>query len=266
MEYIRIDDIGASTKKYLIYGKNSFKIGNKYRRIAPAFISNFLFIKNLPFISGWGSYKEMDAKNWIELLSILKKNKVVLNAAITACWVEKDGSLIRFDKKFPESCEVIKQGIKDNLIYILNHGLTHCIPGKHLPLLFKSNQKFHREFNDFLTLEDQTYHLESSQNIFNDIFGEYPDIFVPPGNVYNENTLKALNKVGLKYIQCHRNITNEPTQPTDQILNFYGIKHINNDKVLVIHDRDLIHKSISSFVNYTKNNKCKSMRNIHNNL
>ena len=41
----------------------------------------------------------MDEKILIRLLSILK-NKIILNVAIKACWVENDGSLTRFDKKF----------------------------------------------------------------------------------------------------------------------------------------------------------------------
>ena len=57
----------------------------------------------------------------------LNENKIILNVALTACWVNKEGNLIKFNEKFPSQTEVIREGINKKLIYILNHGLTHCI-------------------------------------------------------------------------------------------------------------------------------------------
>ncbi len=256
MKYLRIDDIGASSKNYLIYGHNSFNIKNRYRRIAPAFITNFLFVKNLPFISGWAVYREMNFNHWINVLNFLERNNATLNVAITACWVEQDSKLTRFDKKFPESAEIIKYGVKRNLLYILNHGLTHCIPGKHLPLKFRSNQKFHREFNNFLDFKKQILHLESSQEILGNIFGDYPKILVPPGNVYNEDTLKSLDKIGLRTIQCDRNLS---FQPDKEKLDFYNIKHIDNTEVEVIHDRDIVKSNPDYIGKFAKKNEFKNM-------
>ncbi len=260
MKFLRIDDIGASSKHFLVYGKNSFYVNGKYRRILPEFITNFLFFKRLPIFSGWGVYPELNFDNWLYILNYLENNKFILNVAITACWVENDNSLTRFDKKFPESCEIIKYGIKKNLIYVLNHGLTHCIPGKHLPRLFKSNQKYHREFSKYLNFESQLLHLEKSQEILGEIFDKKPEIFVPPGNVYNEDTLKVMNKIGLKIIQCDRNRSH---QPSDLLLNKYEINHINNKETLAFHDRDIIKAKKNSFFknqNFSKGSEFISMK------
>ena len=55
--------------------------------------------------------------------------------------------LIPFHKDFQIALK-LKEGIKNNLIEVANHGLT-CVVGKHLPRLFSSNRKFHREFWDY---------------------------------------------------------------------------------------------------------------------
>ena len=259
MKYLRIDDVGASSKKFLIYGHNSFKINHRYRRLAPAFVTNFLFIKHIPFISGWAVYKEMTFNHWINVLNFLERNNAILNVAITACWVEKDGTLTRFDKKYPESAEIIKYGVKRNLLYILNHGLTHCIPGKHLPLKFRSNQKFHREFSNFLNLKKQILHLERSQEILENIFGNYPKILVPPGNVYNEDTLISLKKVGIKTIQCDRNLR---YQPEEEKLAIHNIRHIDNSEVEVIHDRDIVKNNPDYLKKFAENNKFNNMSQL----
>ena len=251
MNFIRIDDIGASTKEFNLYGRNTFSI---YKRIIslPPFITNFLFMKRLPLFSGWAKYRELEFNDWIEIINILKEKNAKLNIAITACWVNKDGELKRFDEKFPEQTEIIKYGIKENLFYILNHGLTHCIPGKHKPLRFKSVQKFHREFTSFLPLEKQFMHLSESQRILEETFEVRPKILTPPGNMYNEDTLISMKEIGLYNIQCDRNTSH---QPNDEILLKYGIKHISNKNICVIHDRDIV-KSNPRFFNKLMSQSC----------
>ena len=236
MNFIRIDDIGASTKEFNVYGRNTLSI-NKKTVSFPPIISNFLFMKRFPLFSGWAKYKELEFNNWIEIINTLKENNSKLNIAITACWVNENGELQRFDEKFPEQVEIIKFGVKENLLYILNHGLTHCIPGRHRPLRFQSGQKFHREFTSFLSLEKQYMHLRESQRILKEIFGKSPKILTPPGNMYNEDTLISMKELGLFIIQCDRNTSH---QPSDEILLKYCIKHIPNENIKVIHDRDIV--------------------------
>ena len=236
MNFIRIDDIGASTKEFNLYGRNTFSI---YKKIIsfPPILSNFLILKRIPFLSGWAKYRELEFNDWLEIINILKARNSKLNIAITACWVNKNGELQNFKDKYPEQVEIIKYGVKENLFYILNHGLTHCIPGRHLPLKFGSVQKFHREFTSYLSLEKQFMHLRESQRILEEIFGKRPRILTPPGNMYNEDTLISMKKIGLNIIQCDRNKSH---QPSDEILLNYGIKHIPNDNIQVIHDRDIV--------------------------
>ena len=260
MGFIRIDDVGASTKEFNLYGKNTLKIKNRIISFPPI-ISNFLFMKRLPIFSGWAKYKELEYNDWIRIIEVLKEKKSRLNVAITACWVNKNSELKRFDEKFPEQVEIIKYGIKEGLIYLINHGLTHCIPGKHLPLRFSSVQKYHREFTKFLPLEKQFMHLKESQRILKEIFGQEPLIFTPPGNMYNENTLISMQKLGLKTIQCERNISH---QPSDIMLTKYGIKHICNKNIFVIHDRDIVKGNSNYFENIMSNSYLKNADSLKN--
>ncbi len=241
--FLRIDDIGASSKEFEYYGKNSVKVFGKFLPL-PELLTNFLFFKKFPLWSGWAKYKELSSEDWIRIINFLSQNNVILNVALTACWVNKEGNLIKFNEKFPSQTEVIKDAINKKLIYILNHGLTHCIPGKHMPMRFKSNQKYHREFSNYLNFDDQFKHLEKSQRIIFEIFGFYPKILVPPGNQYNLDTLKSMNKLNMKYIQCHRDKSH---QPSDYYLKKFNIKHIDNSKVEVLHDKDIVTKGLKYF-------------------
>jgi len=126
---LRIDDIGASTKRYEVYSKKMF--------------GNFLFLKYLPGFKAWGPYDEMDDAQWQKVLDLLIKYSAKLTVGITASWVDRDGDLVPFPEKFPVQAGVIKQGWKEGLLEIASHGLTHCVLGKHLPRFFSSNRKYH---------------------------------------------------------------------------------------------------------------------------
>lgn len=260
--FLRIDDIGASSKKFEYYGKNSIKIFGKYLPL-PELLTNFLFFKKFPLWSGWAKYDELSTDEWITIINFLKENNLTLNVALTACWVTKEGTLIKFSEKFPSQTDIIKDGINKKLIYILNHGLTHCIPGRHMPMRFKSNQKYHREFTKYLNYDNQLKHLEDSQKIIFEIFGFHPKILVPPGNKYNLDTLKSMNKLNMKYIQCNRD---ESHQPSDNDLKKYNIRHIDNTNVVVLHDKDIVYHGLNYFhsINNFSNTKYYSMRKLLN--
>ena len=260
--FLRIDDIGASSKKFEYYGKNSIKIFGKFLPL-PELLTNFLFFKKFPLWSGWAKYDELSSEDWISIIDFLGENNLTLNVALTACWVNEKGTFIKFIEKFPYQTEIIRDGINKKLIYILNHGLTHCIPGRHLPMRFKSNQKYHREFTKYLGYDDQLKHLHDSQNIIFEIFGFYPKILVPPGNQYNLDTLKAMNKLNMQYIQCDRNKSH---QPSDNDLKEFNIKHIDNSNVIVLHDKDIVTKGLNYFNSIDNFSKTKfhSMRKLLN--
>ena len=162
-----------SSKKFEYYGKNSIKIFGKYLPL-PELLTNFYSLK-IPLWSGWAKYDELSSDEWITIINFLKENNLTLNVALTACWVTKEGTLIKFSESFISN-DIIKDGINKKLIYILNHGLTHCIPGRHMPMRFKSNQKYHREFTKYLNYDNQLKYLEDSQKIIFEIFGFHPKI------------------------------------------------------------------------------------------
>jgi peptidoglycan/xylan/chitin deacetylase (PgdA/CDA1 family) len=216
---LRIDDIGASTKQFEIYSKSRF--------------GNFLCLKYLKFFRAWGPYREMELGEWKQVFKILKKYGARLTVCVTAAWVEKDGGLIPFPEKFPREAEILKNGFKDGLLEIANHGLTHCVVGKHLPRLFSSNRKYHREFWDWIPREIHFKHIETSQKILQDWIGEKITTLIPPGNVYSADTLEAAEENGIKMINSYKNLHTETL-----------VKIIDEANVIAFHDRELILESV----------------------
>lgn len=219
----RIDDVGASSKQFEVYSN--------------LFLGNFLFLKYLPTFAAWGPYHELEYTTWVKICEILQKYRAKVTVAITASWVEKDSRLIPFPKKLPSQANILLKGVRSNLIEIANHGLTHCVVGKHLPKLFSSNRKFHREFWDWVAEEIHYKYLAESQKILQDYFGKVVT-FVPPGNVWTKDTEKAAFANGLKYL-C----TKSDLVKTGEKSN--GLTYIGDSEALVIHDRDIVKKGIS---------------------
>jgi len=216
---LRIDDIGASSKEYEVYS-------NKWQGLG-----NFLIFKYLPYFKAWGPYRELNSIELQEMLSILEKNHAKLTVAITAAWVNKDGSLAPYPEKFPEQANILKEGLEQGLLEIANHGLTHCIETNNmfLPRLFTSNRKYHREFWSWRPEIEHDEHLKKSQEILSNYFKTNIVTLVPPGNVYSDATLVAAKKYGIKYINCNT---------ADTVIN--GINIISNNNVTAFHDRELI--------------------------
>ena len=192
---LRMDDVGASTKHFEVYSKVPF--------------GNFLFLKYMPLLRAWSAYDEIKTEQWKGIFEYLYKEEAKISIGLTASWVEKDGSLTPFPEKYPEQANIIKQAYQDGLVEIANHGLTHCVVGKHLPKLFSSNRKYHREFWDWLSQEVHDQHILKSQEIFDSWLGEKPTVLVPPGNVYSEKTLSAAESNNIKMINSSSRINNE---------------------------------------------------------
>ncbi len=212
---LRMDDVGASSKKFEIY--------SKYR------LGNFLFFKYYYPFKAMGPYDELSANQWDTIFEILDNHNAKLTVGLTAGWVDKNNNIIPFDEKFPKQTEKIKEGIKKNLIEISNHGLTHCVVGKHKPKLFSSNRRFHREFWDYLDQDIHDEHIFQSQTLIKNWLGYEPYSFVPPGNVYSPKTLKSLSKTRISIINASKKLD----------CDFNQIRFVNNDNVFPFHDRDL---------------------------
>lgn len=212
---LRIDDIGASSKKYEIYSK--FHGGN------------ILFLKYMQCFRAWGSYREMTVTEWNSVFNILEKFNAKLTVAVTAAWVEADGTLVPFSGKFQEEAAKLKEGVKAGLLDIANHGLTHCVVGKHLPRLFFSNRKFHREFWSWIDPEVHFEHIKRSQQILQNYFEMCIETLVPPGNVFAESTIIAARENGIKVINCYT-----------ESRNVNGVRILGEENVTSFHDRELV--------------------------
>jgi len=218
---LRIDDIGASSKKFEVYSKRFKGLGN------------ILFFKHLPWFRSWGPYRELSADEWEQIFNILQEFNARLTVGVTACWVERNGSLVPFPRKFKKQADTLKSGLKAGLIEIANHGLTHCVVGKHLPRLLRSNRKFHREFCHWVDDDVHLEHVKMSQKILQDYFEVTITTFVPPGNMYTDATIAASRKFGIKVINCHTE---------DNFKN--GIRILSDEKVFAFHDRELVFQGI----------------------
>lgn len=182
----RMDDVGASTKQFEVYSKSS--------------LGNFLMLKYFPPFKAWGPYEELTAGDWEKIIKLLNEANSKITVAVTAAWVEKNGNLTPFSKKFPLQAKILKDACEKGIIEIANHGLTHCVVGKHLPKIFSSNRKFHREFSDYIPEKVIAVHLDESQKILEDFFKIKVVTFTPPGNTYTNFTWKYAQKIGLKYL------------------------------------------------------------------
>lgn len=227
----RIDDIGASSKYFNQHGKKLFKYKNVSYFCFP--LANFWFFKRIRPFKKWAPYKELTSREWVEFLEIFKKYKIVPIVSITACWVEKDSSFIPFPDKFPKQAQVLKQAFLKNKIIIANHGLTHCVVGKHRPNFWSSNKKFYREFWPWLDEKVHKEHILESQKILEDFFERPVKIFVPPGNVWSYKTYRAFKKTNIKTVLANRYML-------DSNQKMQEIEFINDEKGFFrLHDREL---------------------------
>ena len=219
--FLRIDDIGASTKTYEQYSRS-----HSLLNIGP--------LKHRSLFGSWGPYRELRPSDWIFILELLAQYKAHLNVAITAAWVEKDSTCTPFPDKYPEIVPLLIYGQSEGLITILNHGYTHCVVGSHTPHFLRGNRKFHREFWDYQPYHLHNYHISRSQQILTETFSCSPRIFVPPGNVYSTKTLAACASAGISAINTNSLLSSSTP------LNF-----ISNKSVIAFHDRELVLHGIS---------------------
>lgn len=231
---LRIDDIGASSKRYEVYSKKNF--------------GNFLFFKYFKPFKAWGPYRELRANEWEQIILLLQKYSAKLTIGITASWVNFDGTLTAFDQKFPEQLSVINKGVQQGCFEVANHGLTHCVLQKNMfrPKLFQSNRTYHREFWDWIDQETHEKHIQASQDILQRSFGLKPQVLIPPGNVYSEKTLRACPQNGLQLVNCN---TKTDTSRIPKIL--------SNEHIFAFHDKELVEHGISWLEQALLNNSNK---------
>ena len=221
---LRIDDIGACAKHFEVYSDHSFRLGP-----IRVWYGNWLFLKYISPFKKWGPYRELSSEEWFEVFELLNQFRAKLTVGVTATWVDRSGQLIPFPKIFPEEAETLKDGLESGLLEIANHGLTHCVVGKHLPRLFSSNRQYHREFWGWLPREVHFDYLQQSQSILQDFFETEITTLIPPGNVFCQHTIDAAEANGIKRINCLAGNSHNS-----------HVRIIGNESVVDFHDREIV--------------------------
>jgi peptidoglycan/xylan/chitin deacetylase (PgdA/CDA1 family) len=225
------------------------------KHVPISILSNFLFLKYLPGLRKRWPYRELNASEWEDIFKILERNRAKLTVGITATWVEEDGSLVPFFEKFPKESEILKRGLESGIIEVANHGLTHCVIGKQRPRFFSSNRKFHREFWSWIPVELHREHLKRSQQLLSQYFGCQIVTFVPPGNVWREDTEKIAFEYGIRFLssthqKCQTGIRNN------------GLIYIGGANVIAFHDRDVVLNGIQWLENLIRSNSDKELLTV----
>ena len=231
MYQVRIDDIGASTKQFEQYGKKILK----YKDISYFYfpLADWGFFKRIRPFQGWGPYEELTVEEWKKILEVFESHTIQPLVAVTASWVEHDGTLTPFPQKFPEEAQFLKQAADAGKVTIANHGLTHSVIGRHLPHPFRGNRNDHREFWPWMPAEIHDEHIEKSQEILESFFERKITILVPPGNVWSSKTYVAAQKYGITKIICNRYMLD-----SDELME--GVEFIDDRKGYInLHDREL---------------------------
>src|SRR2546425_8610615 len=150
---IRMDDVGAASKRHEVYGRTRLSVGP----VRVPFPGNLLWLKYLPPIKRWGPYRELTASEWHGILETLTASGARMTVGVTAAWVEDDGRLTPFPRKFPDAARAIREGVDARLLEVANHGLTHCLLENRAfrPRLWAGNRSYHREFYEFVPAEAQ---------------------------------------------------------------------------------------------------------------
>jgi hypothetical protein len=198
---LRIDDFGASSKRYERHRGKLF------------------------------AYREVTARELNELWIWLARRQSACTLAITACWVERDGTLTPYPQKFPLQAHTIRQGIAAGVFEVACHGLTHCIPGQHVRPWYslRSNRQWHREFIDALDVDVQVQHLTLAKQILEDYFAVPVTTLVPPGNAIPRWAVERARGLGYATVTCRAR----------------GAQGIVDDSAhYVVHDRDLVARGI----------------------
>ena len=222
---LRLDDVGACTKRYEVYSEHSWR----WRRFHIS--ANWLFLKYIPPFKKWGPYREMRPDEWQAVFRILEGCGAKLTVGVTAAWAEAEDHLVPFPKKFPGEAAVLKEGVQSGLIEIANHGLTHCVLANNAfkPKWFDSNRRYHREFWDWIPPEVQEDHIRQAQEILQDFFRIEVVTFVPPGNRFTDVTVEIAERYGIRYISCQT-----PRRMHVQMA------IVGDEQVLPFHDREIV--------------------------
>lgn len=227
----RVDDIGSCSKHFNQYGTKTLAYKGRTCFYFP--LANVGFFKRTWPFKGWARYDELVADEWCRILKVFRSHRIRPLIAITACWVDELSRLIPFPEKFPEPARVLKVAFEREEIAVANHGLTHCVVGKHLPRFWTSNQTYHREFWPWLDESVHREHVFCSQSILEGYFGREVTAFVPPGNLWSVKTYRALMETNIRKVIARRHVCDGEVRED-------RVEFVNDRKgFCCMHDREL---------------------------
>lgn len=164
---LRIDDLGASSKRFEIYSKR------RWANVGP--------LKWIRPWKAWGPYRELKPEEINHICGLVEAWGSRLTLAITACWVEANNRCVPYPDKFPRQAEVVKHWVRRGTVEVACHGLTHCRPGLHRPRFWTGNRQYHREFFPGQWSSNVVARLALADEIYFRWLGVMPRILVPPG-------------------------------------------------------------------------------------
>lgn len=128
---IRIDDLGASSKRYERWSHHTW--------------ANVWPLYNRQFFGAWGPYRELTADELDQIFKVVAHASKTITVAITAYWVKRNGSLMAYHRRFPAQAAMVAYWARRGVVEVAAHGMTHCVPGFHRHRWIGNNRYWHRD-------------------------------------------------------------------------------------------------------------------------
>jgi hypothetical protein len=147
-----------------------------------------------PFAAPDGSGFRVGLEPYGRILDLAEKNDVVIPVAVTSAFIDT-GDIAGLGMAHESSGEIIDFLLRNReRMPVWNHGLTHRIQG-HFTEFGKPREE------KAATAERQEKHLRLSQEIFHSAGLGRPNVFVPPGHVWESGvTDRIAAMLGIRYM------------------------------------------------------------------
>jgi len=151
--------------------------------------------------------KIMNSNELLQLLDVFRSHKAKITCMVTPAFIDKHGRIIPWEQgKLEEArklLSILKRGLKEGLVEIGCHGLTHFLIGykpsaliRFFALLKRANLsgEFYDELrNRELPVDAQKGAIEKSMQLIQKYFDTKPKVFTPPAHRWSSSTEKLLS-------------------------------------------------------------------------
>ena len=214
---LRIDDFGAASRTYEWHA-------GRWPVVFP--------LNHRKLLGHWGPFREMSENEIRTILKFCQSREVGINFSVTSLYAVRS-SLRSIMETYPSQVAELRKGVSLGYFSISNHGLTHCQHNRWQTFFpVTNNREFHREFGSYLSEKKALQRISIAQKILASVFGETPNLFVPPGHHFECSVDPVLlSSIGLGYVA------------TDSVFDSYRVgkmKFLNRAKFSVLHTRDVI--------------------------